>query len=330
MDEIVRESEPLALEVKRTEAERQKHESQLQALRTLREIDSEEVKIESRAIVVPSGVSSNRKKLTLIVFALSMVVCLGLMTGYEMSTSVWRAETLAGRLHLPVLVRSAPSKDERSGGLTQDQARALSLRIRQHVPDAGGVVLLTSLNEGKEVDNLAGNLSRYFSMRDEKVLILDARIQDSPTDGLSRLVERQGAIEVVPESDTPSRRGGAGLPGLVQYLVFEGQDPARFIRPTRFAAVDYLPSGGPYSMTDVLASEPMKELLDEQRKKYTLVLIAAPALARRVDVEILAAYVNGLVAVIDPPLSSGTPAIEEFMQSLKDAGVPLLGAVISV
>jgi hypothetical protein len=117
------------------------------------------------------------------------------------------------------------------------------------------------------VDRLVNDLSGFFAMRDEKVLILDARIAHSRGDSLFRLLERPGQappLEVVPD-DGDGAAEGPSRPGLVQYLVFEGQKLSAFIYPTRTPAVEYMPSGGPFSVTDALASDSMKELLDGLR-----------------------------------------------------------------
>jgi Mrp family chromosome partitioning ATPase len=100
--------------------------------------------------------------------------------------------------------------------------------------------------------------------------------------------------------------------------------------PTQITAVDYLPAGGPYPVTDVLASEAMRDLLEACRKKYSLILLLGPAVSKSIDTEILAAYVNGLVLVLNEPLGACTPETRSFFQSLKEADVPLLGAVLCV
>jgi Mrp family chromosome partitioning ATPase len=121
-----------------------------------------------------------------------------------------------------------------------------------------------------------------------------------------------------------------GVSGLVQYLVFEGQDHAQFIYHTRIPGVDYMPSGGPYPVTDALASEPMAELVQIVKQEYTLVLVVGPALARSVDTEILAAYADGMIVVLNNPLGSFSPAIEEVINALKEKHAPLLGTAICV
>jgi hypothetical protein len=159
-------------------------------------------------------------------------------------------------------------------------------------------------------------------------------------EGLPMLIDptARSSVEVAPEDSFTSSpalvgtttTGGVGLPGLVQYLVFEGQNPSDFIHTTRIPSVEYMPSGGPYPVTDALASEPMNELVGAVSKKYSLVLVVGPAVTRTVDTEILSAYANGVIVLLNEPLSSFSPSLESFFRSLKDKNAPLLGSVICV
>jgi hypothetical protein len=287
---------------------------------------------------------SNRKKVMTVGFLIPVLCLFGVMIAFEMSSKSWRGESLATRLNLPILARysprgagaaflPSPSGGEEGGrSPNANECRGLSLRLRQYVPESGGVILFSSLNERNGVEALMADLIGYFSLRDEKVLLLDARIANAEADEIQRCVGRAAArrpVEVVPATDsltiTPGWRRG-----LVQYLVFEGQNPWDFAVPTRTPAVDYLPAGGPYPITDALASEAMRDLLESCRKKYSLILVVGPSVSKSIDTEILAAYVNGLVLVLNEPLSAFTQETRSFFQSLKETDVPLLGTVLCV
>src|SRR5262249_16936511 len=158
----------------------------------------------------------------------------------EVRTRGWQAETVAETLGLPILARSRPGRagSDRAGKpvrLRADESRGVALRIRQYTPETGAVILLSSLNYGPVVAHLVIDLSHHFAMRNEKVLVLDARIANSSEEGLPRLIARRinpNPMEVAPAEKTSSGQASPGTTGLVQYLVFEGQDPARFIVPT--------------------------------------------------------------------------------------------------
>jgi hypothetical protein len=285
---------------------------------------AEELRVSQPATPSILPISDARKKF-MIGFLVPLLLGLGLMVGREMLTTAWRAETLADRLGLPILARVSPEA-------AADVGRGLSLRIRQSVPDEGGVVLLGSLNDGPAIDQLVGRVSRYLGMRNERALILDARIAHAQADGLVALIDRRAdgkPLEVAPP-DSLNAKQEPGLVGLIQYLVFEGQDFGEFTYRTRLPNVDYLPAGGPYALTDALASEPMEELIAALRQRYTIILLVGPAVSLVVDTEILAAYADGVILVVNQPLSSYTPAVEDLFRSLREKDVPLVGAVLCV
>ena len=327
--EIQREWYPLSEDVKIQEKERQLvGEKQEELNRRLRDVTGE-LRISSPA--APSLFSnSNRKKQTVIGFVIPLLIGLGLIIGRELTTKLLRAEVMADRLRLPILAESDSGGNTQANGLSSDQSRALSLRIRQFVPGEGGAILISSLNERNGVDPLVTDLARYFAMhRNEHVLILDARIAQAQARELAAMIERRvdgQAPEVVPWVASGPGAAGPGVAGLVQYLVFEGQSYTTFTyQNSRLPGVDYMPAGGPYPVTDALASEPMDELLKTLRKVYTLILIVGPSVTRDVDTEILAAYADGMVLVLNNPLSMFSPSVEQFVRSLKQKNAPLLG-----
>src|SRR5205823_658684 len=107
---------------------------------------AEELRVSQPATPSILPISDARKKI-LLGFLVPLLLGLGLMVGREMLTIAWRAETLAEKLRLPILARAAPERHAgRGGGLSTDECRGLSLRIRQCVPEEGGVVMISSLN----------------------------------------------------------------------------------------------------------------------------------------------------------------------------------------
>jgi Mrp family chromosome partitioning ATPase len=289
--------------------------------RFLRNAASELEVVGAGASSSPSPISDFKKQL-LIGFLIFALPCFALLTAHGMRSALWRAEVLSDRLRLPILAQAS------------SETRALSLRIRQLVPNNGGAVLISSLNEGNGVDQLVSGLARYAAMRDEHVLILDGRIARTQAAALQALIERRAdgqPPEVVPSTDGDGDGDvEPGMAGLAQYLVFEDQSYTKFTYHTHHPGVDYMPAGGPYPVTDALASEPMNELVQTLRKEYTLLLVLGPAMARSVDTEILAAYVDGMVFVLNNPLSVFSSDVEDFVRSLREKNAPLLGSVLCV
>jgi len=299
----------------------------------LRNVGSElEISSAAEPSVIPAV--DFKKKLAL-GFLVPVLLCFGMMVVRDMASTAWRAETLADKLHLPVLARSPPGgrPPGQVAELSLDECRALSLRIRQFLPEDGAVVLVSSLNNGPANDPLIKGVSRYLGMRNERVLILDARIAQAEALGLGSAIEQRAdgkAVEVVP-GEAAAISPALGPVGLVQALVFDGQNWPEFTYHTRMAGVDYIPSGGPYPVTDVLACESMDELLKAVRQQYTIILLVSPALSRNVDTEILAAFADGMIVVLDEPLSTFSAAALQLVDSLRDAKPELLlGSVLCV
>lgn len=321
---------PLVKNVERLESVVKLRAEQISLLNQLKNITSNEFIITTEAKRGQNPYASNAKKLAAVSFAAPLLLFFLALIGYDLKQSAGSAETLADRLRLPVLAHAALAGSRKDKAVAQEQLRSLALRLRQYIPDSGGTILFSSLNDGLEVDSLLRGLSRFFAMRDEKILILDARIATVQVEGLPKIVERlaplipagdgAAAVEVMPEADD------GGQPGLVQYLVFQGYDVSTLVFPTTIQSVEYMPSGGPYPMTDVLATQPMKELLEKLRKKYSLVLMAGPPVTKSIDTEILAAYVHGIVVILNGQVED-LGSVETFLQSLREANVPLLGAV---
>lgn len=327
--------EPKEKEMAKLEESLSKNRSLLEALRQLKEANPTEFRAELKATKSAQPYGNNHKKLAAIGFGIPFAALCGLLIVWDLVTSSGSGKDVISQLGLPVLAQARI--ETREDGqlrrkLAPEDVRSLALRLRQFIPDKGAVFLFSSLNESLEVDAVLRDLSRYLAMRDEKVLIIDARIANKQEYGLPTWIERtapvvvaDGAImEALPESGEED----TGLTGLVQFLVFEGQDPMGFIWPSRVPAVDYMPPGGPHAVSDMLASQPMQDLLDAMKKKYTVILLVGPAAARTVDTEMLASYAHGIAVILNEPLNAFTPATAEFFQSLREANAPLLGTIV--
>lgn len=328
---IYREVEPFDKKTKELDTDRLQLEKQITVLRQLRDSNASEFKV-----LVPSShesnpFSPNRKKLWLFAGIAPFVVLVGLLIGVDLLMQSGRVEDLARRLNLPML---AKARAVRGGGakLDPDEARSLALRLRQYMSENGGVILLTPLNEGSAADELVRDISGYLAMRDERILIVDARIANDQEHCLPAWIERPAPVEISgagnPSFATSMDSVDPSAAGLVQYLIFEGQNSNQYIWPTQRPGVDFLPSGGPYSLTDVLASQSMNDLLEHCAKTYTLILLLGPAFSCTIDTEILAAYANGIILVLNRPIERFSPELGKFYGSLQEAQAPFLGAVV--
>lgn len=316
------ESEETATRLEAAEAEHKTLDLQKKAIEHLKNDKRKEFQVASEAKATPTPYYNTGKKLALPALVVPLLLVVGFIVVRDMRSQAWQMEALSGQLGMTVLARAWR---ERGGHREIDPAevRGLALKLRGYVSGEGGSILFSSLNEGAEIDELLAQIGRFLAIRDERVLIVDARITQPEAPALMRYVERP--VEVMSGDTIASAPPGQS--GLVQYLVFEGCDAKDFIVPTGLGAVDLLPAGGPYPQTDVLAAEPMKELLDRMRKEYSVVLIAGPSVVQDTDTEILAAYVQGMVLVLNGPVRDAAP-VEDVFQSLRDGDAPLLGSVL--
>lgn len=330
MEALEKDWTPLDAEVKSIEKEREVlRTNQAEVQFRLRNLPAE-LEIGSPAAPSVSPISNKKKQLVL-GFMIPLLLGFGLLIGMELVSTTWRAESLAEKLRLPVLARLATGAGRSAAGAESSPAecRSLSLRIRQFVPDTGAVVLVSSLREGEEVDRLVIGMSRFLGMRNERVLILDARITQAEDFGLAGLIERRAdeKAPVVAPGEVATVAPVEGVVGLVQALVFAGMDPSSLTYRTSVAGVDCILSGGPFPVTDALASETMDELLKACQERYTITLVIGPALTRAVDTEILAAYAHGIVVVLNE--LSPAPEVTELVRSIQEAKPGLLlGSVL--
>lgn len=305
---VLNDGEVLEKKYKELDTRRLQTEEQLGDLRTL----GSEVKVDTPATPQRDPFSSNFKKIAAISFALPLALLLGGMVMFDAVSNAGTPRTLARRLGLPVLGQFPTA----GKAAVPAESRAMALRIRQAVTAPGGVVLFSPLSGSGGVNELVCDVSRYLALQDEKVLILDGRIAESRE-------------QAPPPWVSPLATAGVGrATGLVQYLVFEGQSIWHSILPTRLPGVEYLPAGGPCSTADVLASQQMRDLLDELRRHYSLILVTGPSADHPIDTEILSGYADGVLAVVQGPAGNCPPAAGELMRSLQEGGVPVLGAVV--
>lgn len=325
IEETVKKIDPESAQVLSLEKLREGYAKELERANSERASPDPGVEIASPPTPIPDPVKSTKRNLTVVGGALPMGLFLAVLLGYDLLFNIGTISDTANRLGLPILGRVPVLGEPRSDKRIQAEARALGLRLRQYVPDKGSVVMFTSVADGTQADEIVAAMSRFLAMRDERVLLMDARFAEVHSGTVARLVDRPEAY--VPEGADDGMTIAGAIKGLAQFLVFKNQDPKQFVFPTRIPGVDCLPSGAPYPSTDILATKAMQELLAKLGKKYTLVLLLAPPITQGVDAEILAAYANGIVVVVNSAVARLKP-ITQLVRSLKEAQAPLLGSVI--
>src|SRR5262249_17735336 len=148
--------------------------------------DRDEVRVAVAATAPPDAAGSNFKKLFAATFALTSLLLFGCLIVQDKVANRGLGATVAERLGLPVLA-TLPGNSGPEGAAPQ--ARAVALRLRQSLPEAGGTLLCSPLNDDAAAEGMTFEVSRCLALQGERVLILDTRI-GRPSDGLPAWVDR--------------------------------------------------------------------------------------------------------------------------------------------
>jgi capsular exopolysaccharide synthesis family protein len=137
------------------------------------------------------------------------------------------------------------------------------------------MVTSASLGEGKST--VIANLAVTTAQSGKRVLLIDADLR-KPT---------QHHIFQLPN--------GSGL----THLLIKQAQVGQVIHPIGDLWLDVIPSGPvPPNPADLLGSQRMKELLEQLRQEYDMILIDAPPVLAVTDPQLLAAFVDGVLLVI--------------------------------
>ena len=317
--------------IRRVEAinvERLQVEAQIAGMKNLMGLTAAEFVIASRAEVGDYPASSNKKFLIIGFGGLGMMFAFGLVVAMELFGTGWSAEERAHQLGLPSLASIAPVGEK----ARFQQLRGLALRLRQHVPEAGAAIVFSTLSEGGNADEELGELAGFFALRDERVLIIDARVHH-PTTAI-RALESSKRKPIANVEDTPldgdqeaedSNQDKA--PGLSDYLAFVCNDPDDICHPEEGYGVDRIPAGQTVVTADALATHRMAELMRELQQRYSILLLIGPSLSHTVDLQILATMANGVVAVVDAPVPV-RKEVRRTLDDLRELGSPVLGQIV--
>jgi capsular exopolysaccharide synthesis family protein len=137
------------------------------------------------------------------------------------------------------------------------------------------MVTSASLGEGKST--VIANLAVTTAQSGKRVLLIDADLR-KPT---------QHQIFQIPN--------GSGL----THLLIKQAQVEQVIHPIGDLWLDVIPSGPvPPNPADLLGSQRMKELLEQLRQEYDMILIDAPPVLAVTDPQLLATFVDGVLLVI--------------------------------
>ena len=331
--------EDLAQKEKELEGDYRKVRDDLRALRQFQSSAPRECTVLTPAATSLAPVSSNRRKIGLLAFAIPLGLLVVWILGRERWAHARRPETWAEKLGLPILAGPALLEGPPASGPPclpgPPELPRFALRIRQALADSPGIILFNSLADGPEVETLIRSVSFQLAARNHKVLILDARVsrQAAASSGATTLQDVQAAAWR--EGNGFHADGdGAETPGLCQYLatarreVASPPDFGAFIRPTPAPGVDCMPAGGVLPVPDFLACGAMKELIEALSAEYGHILLIGPPVSDGFVTDVLTSFANGVVIILNGTGNGHSEAVRRYVQSLRETNIPLLGTVI--
>ena len=312
---------------------------QLESMRQLEQYRTTEFTVLMPASMETAELSSNKKKLfVLVAFALSAALCAPVFGLEWLMQREGPVARFAGRWGLPVIAERllsnySPRNRKPADWRLDDAIRMATLRIQQSMGSSGGVVLVSGLGNTTTPVTFISAIAECLAQREERVLLVDAI---DPSSGRSRLSSTNTSTEKKPKprlltrdaklshhgehSDKPS-----GF-GLSEYLSRECEGVTDLIQPTACPGVDLISSGGGRFPAEAMASSCITELFQYCRQTYSMILVAGPPALARADFQMLAARADAILLAADRA-SIKDPANREVVQDLIDLRAPLIGIV---
>jgi len=175
-------------------------------------------------------------------------------------------------------------------------------------------LLVASGGPGDGRTSVACNLASAFVAKFEKVLLIDANL-------------RQPSLHYVYPVEVSDKAGVPRLMGLTSILTGECDYPEA-ICPSGIQGLDLIYAGPPASNpAELLASQRMRELIENVAGGYDRVIIDSPPVLLVSDVKILAKLVSATVLVFNAALTR-RGAAERTIRELQDVGANVVGCVL--
>jgi hypothetical protein len=314
---------PLVSQIERAETERNRLQTHLDQLRVLRAMSGGEATVyqPAAAVIKPFG-AARSWLIPVAVGCCALLLWLGVFVALHSYGAVKTSASLATEMGLPILATIPSEMQNPAHSLG---VRSLALSLRQRLPEAGTTILFVPVQGGTRSRELLMQTATTLAQRDERVLILET-VLPAPADRKCRSTCAETTARCHCDQ-VPFGFGAEGTQtGLSNYLAFEISDPNEVVQPTPVFGVDHLPAGTAAITQDTLATHRMRELLEQLRQSYTIILVAGPPVAADTDVQLLAAHQDGVVVLLDGP--SPVPAsTQQLFRTYRRIGLPLIGWV---
>ncbi len=244
-----------------------------------------------------------------------------------LDNTVKRIDEISDRFHLPILgvlpfiqadelqdianlVRLRPT----SGFSEAIRTAKVSIQLSSSFDRPPKMLLMTSTTAGEGKSTIAANLAQTF-VPEEKVLLIDADLRKP---SLHRLFSTNG------NGGNP----GAKRRGLSNYLTGKSAVEA-LIQESGVQNLQIIFAGPiPPNPAELLASQRMRQLLEELDKRYDRIIIDAPPATGFADALILGHYADGVILVCTLG-QTHREALRIFRKNLISVGGRVIGSVVN-
>ena len=197
---------------------------------------------------------------------------------------------------------------KRPKGSTAEAIRTLRTNLQFSLIDDNKVIMITSSIPGEGKSFITSNLSGAFSMVNKKVLLIDCDLRRG----------RQAKTFGIKEDK-----------GLSLLLLEDIKNYRKYIYKTDIENLSILPNGiVPPNPSELLGSEKMKELMNELRKVYDIIIIDSPPVSAVTDALVIATLSDKIVIVC---AYGKTPSdlLKETKKNLDSVSNKIAGVVIN-
>ncbi len=233
------------------------------------------------------------------------------------------ARELARRFCLPVLAKPSASERAAPPPLSDEPTRMLAHRLQQCVDQPGYLVMFTCMMAGESSTQLVLRVAETLSQRDQRIVIVDLdgdAKQTSFVSNGSQPLESERADQAAKTQLVRCR------PGLGDYLSEPNCNIDRVVLPTDIPGVDYLSVGTMPRPREGLGTRRMSDLIEQMRRRYTMILVIGPPTSEMIDLELMAARADGIVLVASSARHADSKALQ-VVEELVAMNAPLLGIV---
>ncbi|MEM7128359.1 MAG: polysaccharide biosynthesis tyrosine autokinase [Chloroflexota bacterium] len=168
-------------------------------------------------------------------------------------------------------------------------------------------LVVTSSEPGEGKSTTAANLAIVLAQSGMSVALIDADLRRPSLHTIFRVSQRPGLIDTLLSDDTSKLR----------------YSPQRNIKNLLITPCGQRPP----NPSELLGSKRMKHLIEGLQEQVDLVILDAPPLLAVTDAQILSAYVDGVLFVVDS--ATKRKAIRQAVESLRQVNANILGFVMN-